>query len=288
MYARIASSIRQFSTVHIEKESREDNKMKTCNLKVLIVTFSSAASEVAAKIREIKLTKIQLKVSFLCSSWCWAVYIWAGCNACGGAKSPFPRYQGADYECLIDHCQHAAEWLIDSWGLSKVRGRDCGDLPADWLTQFMGQPLRWILAFGSRLASKGPSLDNNPIVKGFTSTTIQRRHGDLRDQNIRSFILSWSVPFPKVLTTFQFHDCSVFINFLSSVTPCYRKMTACQCLLMSPHSWWETTKFKTDGNTIYLLRQFERGGWGVQQTTAPKILPLHLGCDWAKPQGPQQ
>ena len=51
--------------------------------------------------------------------------------------------------------------------------------------------------------SKGPSLDDNPIVKGFTSTTIQRRHGDLRGQNIRSFILSWSAPSPKVLTTFS-------------------------------------------------------------------------------------
>ena len=50
--------------------AREGNKMKTCNLKVLKVTFSSAASEVAAKIREIKLTQIQLKVSVHCSSWC--------------------------------------------------------------------------------------------------------------------------------------------------------------------------------------------------------------------------
>ena len=24
----------------------------------------------------------------------------------------------------------------------KVRGRDCGDVPAAWLTQFMGEPLR--------------------------------------------------------------------------------------------------------------------------------------------------
>jgi len=44
--------------------------------------------------------------------------------------------------CTFDLEETAAEEQSVRFLDIKVRGRDCGDKPADWLTKFMGEPLR--------------------------------------------------------------------------------------------------------------------------------------------------
>ena len=121
----------------------------------------------------------------------------------------------------------------------KVRGRDCGDVAAAWLTQFMGEPLRQKY-LGFKLNEK----PNVIFEKGFTSTTRLRRLGDLRGQNIRNSTLSWSVwhclsyQLLTILTIgMVFGDYNVCTKTEMLSILLFRKTTVCQCLLMSPHSW---------------------------------------------------
>ena len=81
-----------------------------------------------------------------------------GRNGCRGAECALSRYQGVDlWICgyqggdlwmILERLQlvqtWAGFWCFDCFSTSvcKVRGRDCGDKPADWLTKFMGEPLR--------------------------------------------------------------------------------------------------------------------------------------------------
>ena len=88
----------------------------------------------------------------LCSTGYGTVFICTDWEADGWrAESPFPWHQGADFRWLINRQQAENDGLIDKvqkkhvkWSENqlKVRGRDCGDEPAAWLSQFMGEALR--------------------------------------------------------------------------------------------------------------------------------------------------
>ena len=178
---------------------------------------------------------------FACSTWSWALYVWPGRKGCRGAECPLSRYQGVDLWRILERLKLVQTWAgfwcfgCFSTSMCKVRGRDCGDKPADWLTKFMGEPLR---------------LDALTWWGSDCTLYLRLFKHDLTDDTRRLARPKYKKLYPVLVSKSNFYHYHMLAKIKLSA---FRQTTVFQCLLMSLRTWW--THKTSQANYVHDFRK---------------------------------